>query len=127
MLSTEYYNSFMYSPQVLDHFQHPRNVGAVERPDASARLENPACGDVLELTLKIAGGRILAARFRAKGCVPAIACGSQLTEMLRERTVAEARALRREDLIQALGGLPQASTHAGQLAIDALGSALKNL
>ncbi len=117
----------MYSPEVLDHFEHPRNVGAVEQPDASVRLENPACGDVLELTLKIAGGLILAARFRAKGCVPAIACGSQLTEMLRDCTVAEARALRREDLVEALGGLPQASTHAGQLAIDALGAALKNV
>ncbi len=117
----------MYSPQILDHFEHPRNVGAVEQPDASAHVENPACGDVLELTLNIDGGRIVEARFRAKGCVPAIACGSQLTEMLRDRTVAEARALRREDLVEALGGLPQASTHAGQLAIDALGAALKNV
>ncbi len=117
----------MYSPQILDHFEHPRNVGAVKQPDASAHVENPACGDVLELTLNIDGGRIVEARFRAKGCVPAIACGSQLTEMLRDRTVAEARALRREDLVEALGGLPQASTHAGQLAIDALGAALKNV
>ncbi len=114
----------MYSPQVLDHFEHPRNVGTLEQPDAAARLENPACGDVLELTLKIEDGRIVAARFRAKGCVPAIACGSQMTEMLRNRTVAEARALRREQLVEALGGLPQASTHAGHLAIDTLATAL---
>ncbi len=114
----------MYSPQVLDHFEHPRNVGTLEQPDAAARLENPACGDVLELTLKIEDGRIVAARFRAKGCVPAIACGSQMTEMLRNRTVAEARALRREQLVEALGGLPQASVHAGHLAIDTLATAL---
>src|SRR5512138_1487854 len=105
----------MYSAQVLDHFEHPRNVGALEQPDASAQLENPVCGDVLQLTLKLADGRIAEARFRAKGCVPAIACGSALSELLHGRTPAEARALRAENLVAALDGLPQASAHAAQL------------
>ncbi len=117
----------MYSPQILDHFEHPRNVGELDHPDAAAQLENPACGDILKLSLKIAGGRIVAARFRAKGCVPAIACASRLTEMIQERTLAEARRLRHEDLIASLGGLPAASSHAAHLAVETLGTALANL
>ena len=117
----------MYSAQVLDHFEHPRNAGEVEHPDARAQLENPACGDVLQLSLKIAGGRIVQARFRAKGCVPAMACGSALTELLEGRTLAEARSLRRDDLIASLGGLPEASSHAGHLALDTLRAALSKL
>ena len=65
----------MYSPQLLDHFQNPRNPGVVAAPDAFARVENPACGDILELSMKISDGRIREIRFRAKGCVPAMACG----------------------------------------------------
>ena len=117
----------MYSPQVLDHFQHPRNPGEVAYPDASAQIENPACGDVLRLTMRVTGGRIEEIRFLAQGCVPAMACASLLTELVQGRTVAEARQLRREDLVRALGGLPQASTHASHLAIDTLAAAIQQL
>jgi nitrogen fixation NifU-like protein len=116
----------MYSPQVLDHFQHPRNPGEVVNPDASAQIENPACGDVLKLTLRVTGGRISEIRFMAQGCVPAMACASMLTELVQGRTVAEARQLRREELLRALGGLPRASVHASHLAMDALAAAIKN-
>ena len=117
----------MYSPQVLDHFEHPRNPGVVSDPQASVQLENPACGDILQLTLRIADGRIAEIRFRAKGCVPAMACASQLTELVAGKTVEEARRLRREDLIAAIGSLPEASAHAGHLAMDALRAALNQL
>lgn len=115
----------MYSPQVLDHFQHPRNAGEVANPDASVQLENPACGDVLKLTLKVTGGRIAEIRFLAQGCVPAVACASALTELVQGRTIAEARQLRREELVRAIGGLPKASLHASHLAMDALTAAIK--
>jgi nitrogen fixation NifU-like protein len=59
----------MYSAEVLDHFEHPRNAGTIADADASVRIENPACGDILELTIKIADGGIEEIRFRAKGCV----------------------------------------------------------
>ena len=117
----------MYSRELLDHFQNPRNVGEVEAPDASAQLENPACGDVLKLTMKLEGGRIGDIRFRAKGCVPAMACGSAITEMVRGRTVEEARRVSREELVRAVGGLPEASGHAAQLAMDTLRALLRGL
>jgi nitrogen fixation protein NifU and related proteins len=117
----------MYSSQVLDHFEHPRNAGTVADADASARIENPACGDVLELTARIADGRIAEIRFRAKGCVAAIACASAVTEFVSGKTVAEARKLSREDLVRTVGGLPVASSHASHLAIDALAAVLKGI
>ena len=117
----------MYSPQVLDHFQHPRNVGEIAAPDVTVTVENPACGDIMQLSLKLTDGRVAEVRYRTKGCVTAIACGSRLTEMLAGRSVAEMRALQREDLVESLGGLTNESMHASHLAMDALGAALSRL
>lgn len=117
----------MYSPQVLDHFEHPRNAGTLAAPDASVQVENPACGDVLQLTVKVADERIEKIRFRAKGCVASMACASALTELVRGATVDEACALKREELVSAVGGLPAASMHASHLAMDALRVALEQL
>jgi nitrogen fixation NifU-like protein len=116
----------MYSTQVLDHFR----IRATPAPSPTRRLrpvENPACGDVLKLTLRVAAGRIEEIRFLAQGCVPALACASLLTELVQGKTIAEARQLRREELIRAIGGLPQASTHASHLAMDTLAALLKQL
>ena len=107
----------MYSAQVLEHFQHPRNGGEVTNPDVSVQIENPACGDVLKLTLRITDDRIDEIRFLAQGCVPAMACASILTELLQGKSITEARQLRREELVRAIGGLPKASLHASHLAI----------
>jgi nitrogen fixation protein NifU and related proteins len=117
----------MYSAQLLDHFQNPRNAGEIVGADAMAEIENPACGDLLRLTLKASAGRITQARFKAKGCVAAIACGSALTELVAGKTLNEAQNLRREDVITAVGGLPPASTHAAQLALEVLSTALSRI
>jgi len=117
----------VYSPELLDHFQNPRNAGGVPVPDAVARLENPACGDVLELTLKLEGTHIAEIRFRAKGCVPAMACGSAITELAKGKTLEHARQVSREELVRKVGGLPQASAHASHLAMDTLAALLHGL
>jgi len=122
-----HYNRNVYSAELLDHFQNPRNAGQIEAPDRAARLENPVCGDILELTLKLEGRRIANIRFRAKGCVPAMACGSAITELAKGKTVDDARQLTREELVQKVGGLPPASAHASHLAIDTLAALLRKL
>jgi len=114
----------MYSREVLDHFQNPRNAGEVAAPDASVQIENPACGDILKLTARIKDGKITEIRFLAKGCVPVMACASLLTQLVQGKTVQEAGQLERDDLVQQIGTLPAASGHAGQLAIDALAALL---
>ena len=115
----------MYSAQVLDHFQNPRNAGQIQNPDVRVEIENPACGDVLELTATITSGKIAEIRFRAKGCVSAMACASALTEMVTGMLLEDARRFRREELLERVGGLPEASQHAAYLAIDALGALVK--
>jgi nitrogen fixation protein NifU and related proteins len=117
----------MYSAQVLDHFEHPRNAGALDNPDASVQIENPACGDILKLTVKLAGSNVAAIRFQAKGCVASMACASALTELVLGKTLAQTRALPRKELLAAVGGLPPASMHATHLAFDALHAALDQL
>ena len=92
----------MYSAQLLDHFQNPRNAGEIADADAVSEIENPACGDILRLSLKVSADRIT-------------------------QTLEKARALLREDVSAAVGGLPQASTHAAQLALDALSAALSQI
>jgi nitrogen fixation NifU-like protein len=117
----------MYSPEVLEHFQNPRNIGEVIDADASAEIENPACGDVLRITLRVAQGRVVEARFKAKGCVASIACGSALMELISARSLGECANLRPEDVMAALGGLPPGSNHAAHLAVGALALALSRL
>jgi nitrogen fixation protein NifU and related proteins len=117
----------MYSAQLLDHFQNPRNAGDIPAADAQAEIENPACGDVLRLTARVSDGRLAEVRFKAKGCVAAMACASALTEVATGKTFDEARRTTREDVIAAVGSIPQASTHAAQLAIDALAEILSQI
>lgn len=114
----------MYSSELLDYFQNPRNVGEIADANASAQLENPACGDVLKLTLKVSGEEIVDIRFKARGCVPAMACGSALTSLVKGKTLTQARGLQIDDLVRTVGGIPEASTHAIQLALETLATAL---
>jgi nitrogen fixation protein NifU and related proteins len=115
----------MYSPQLLDHFQHPRNSGLMDAPDVSAQAENPACGDVIKLMLRVSAEEITAVKYQVRGCVAAIACGSALTEFLLGKSFEQAAALRREQVLEAVGGLPSESMHASHLAMDCLKLALK--
>jgi len=109
----------MYGEAILDHFQNPRNVGTLDTATAMISVENPVCGDILELSARLEAGRIAEARFRTRGCVTALACSSLLTELLRGKSPAEVRAITPEQLSEALGGLPPATFHAAQLARDA--------
>jgi nitrogen fixation NifU-like protein len=111
---------------VLDHYQHPRNAGALEGANAVGRAENAACGDEMQLYLEIQGGRVLRASFRTFGCAASIAAGSMLTELVAGTALAEAGALGSEAVAQALGGLPSLKMHAAVLAADALRAALED-
>jgi nitrogen fixation protein NifU and related proteins len=115
-----HYNPCVYSAKLLDHFEHPRHAGVIDNHDAIAQLENPVCGDILELTAKIANGRLTEICFRAKGCVPTMACASAITELAKGKNIDEARMITREQVAQAVDGLPEASSHAAVLALDVL-------
>ena len=117
----------MFSHAVLDHFQNPRNAGELPGADARVEVSNPVCGDVLQLAVRIAGERIVEARFLCRGCTTSIACASLLTEQLRGSTLAEARSVTAQSLSQSLGGLPAATFHSAELAADAVATVLRNI
>ena len=108
----------MYSKRVLDHFYNPRNVGEIEKPTAVVEVSNLACGDVMRLCVVVRDGRIAEARFKVQGCVPAVACGSWLTEWIAEKTAAQLRQLTMEQIETNLDGLPPASRHAALLTTE---------
>jgi nitrogen fixation NifU-like protein len=116
----------LYNPTVLDHFLNPRNVGDVPHPDALGEAGEPACGDTLRLTLRIRRGKIIDARFRAFGCAAAIASSSMATQILKGKTLAQARHFTNRQIVSALGGLPPAKIQCSVLAAQALQAALQD-
>jgi nitrogen fixation NifU-like protein len=114
----------VYSDTFKEHLSNPRNVG--ELPNATVVVEesNPVCGDRLRLSLLLQDSRIETVRYLAYGCPPTLVSGSVLTELISGKTVEEANALTREELIAAIGGLPNRKHHAAALAIEALTRAL---
>jgi nitrogen fixation NifU-like protein len=117
----------MYTPRLLDHFEHPRFAGELTTADARVRIENPACGDILELAARVEDETIREVGFRAKGCVPAMACGSALATLLHGQSVERLVKLRREDLLREVEAVPPASGHAIHLALDAAAELWKSL
>jgi nitrogen fixation NifU-like protein len=113
-----------YNPTVMDHFLNPRNTGELKPADASSFVENAACGDMVKLTLRIEGGWVQEARTKTFGCAAAIAAASALTELLRGRTLAEARALKDADVVRALGGLPEHKLKCSLVAEQAVRAAV---
>lgn len=114
-----------YSATFKDHLAHPRNVGELPEATVVAEQNNPVCGDRLRLSLIVRDDRIEAVRYLAYGCPPTLACGSVLTELIAGRTTEEAKRLTRNDLLDALGGLPARKHHAAALAMETLKTALE--
>ncbi|MBM2827835.1 MAG: FeS cluster assembly scaffold protein NifU [Actinobacteria bacterium] len=113
-----------YSEKVMDHFMNPRNVGEIESADGVGEVGNPACGDMMRLYLKIDEGMVVDAKFRTFGCGAAIASSSMLTEMIKGKTVDEARAITNQHVADALDGLPAVKIHCSVMAEQAVKSAL---
>src|ERR671937_501491 len=109
-----------YSEKLLDYFQNPRCVGEIANADSVAEVSNPVCGDVMKLWVKVAGGKIQDAKFKAQGCSAAIATSSFATEMLIGMDIEDARQITREQIVEALGGLPPSKIHCSVLASDAI-------
>ena len=116
-----------YSRAVLDHFLHPRNVGEIADADGTARVGDPACGDVLVVWLRVdAQQRLTDVKFRCRGCPTAIACASVMTELAIGRDLDEASAITDETIEDTLGGLPPMKRHCSNLAAYALYEAIYN-
>jgi nitrogen fixation NifU-like protein len=118
-----------YSEKVLDHYEHPRNVGSFDKDDTSVgtgMVGAPACGDVMRLQIKVNdSGVIEDARFKTYGCGSAIASSSLLTEWVKGKTLEEAQQIKNSEIAEELA-LPPVKVHCSVLAEDAIKAAIKN-
>ncbi len=115
----------VYTEKVMDHFENPRNVGEIENADGVGTVGNAVCGDIMKIYIKVEDDKIVDARFKTFGCGAAIATSSMTTEMVVGKTIDEALAITREQVADALGGLPPVKMHCSNLAADALHAAIK--
>ena len=116
----------MYSEKVLDHFKNPRNVGELKDADAEGTVGNPVCGDMMTMYIKVKDDRIEDVKFKTFGCGAAIATSSMTTELAKGKTLDEALEISRQDVADALDGLPPVKMHCSNLAADALHEAVKS-
>jgi nitrogen fixation NifU-like protein len=115
----------MYSQRLLDHFQNPRNVGELGPPAVTVEVSNPACGDILRLSVRFEDDRAAEARYKTRGCTASIAAGSALTEWIRGKTRAQLAELTPAIVEGAVGGLEPESKHAAILCVDGVRAVLK--
>ena len=114
----------IYSDKVMDHFNHPRNVGIIEDADGVGTVGNPVCGDIMKMYLKIDHGVITDVRFKTFGCGSAIATSSMATEIIKGKTIEEALTMTNAAVAEALDGLPPHKMHCSVLAEEAVKAAL---
>jgi len=116
----------MYSEKVLDHFRNPRNVGEIPDADGVGSVGNPVCGDVMTIYIKVKDNRISDIKFKTFGCGAAVATTSMVTELAKNKTLEEAAKITRNDVANALDGLPKVKMHCSNLASDGLRAAIKD-
>lgn len=117
-------DNMLYSEKVMDHFEHPRNVGEIENADGVGEVGNPVCGDIMKMYLKIDNDVITDCKFKTFGCGSAIATSSMATELIKGKTVQEALELSNKAVVEALDGLPARKIHCSVLAEEAIKAAL---
>ena len=108
------------SPQLIEHFRNPRNVGELAAPAVTVEVSNPICGDILRLSVLVQGGRVTRTGFKVRGCTASIAAGSALTELLNGLDLEGLTKLTAADVDHAVGGLSSESKHAAALCVDAV-------
>ncbi len=114
----------MYSEKVMEHFRNPRNVGEIENPDGMGEVGNPTCGDLMRITIKVKDDKIEDIKFKTLGCGAAIATSSMITELAIGKPIGEAENISRQDIADALDGLPPQKMHCSVLAEEAVQSAI---
>ncbi len=115
----------MYTKKVIEHFQNPHNQGEIKDADVVGEKGNPACGDVMRIYLKVEDNIIKDIKFQTFGCAAAIAVTSSLTDLVKGKTLEEASALTKNDIVEDLGGLPAPKIHCSMLGVDALHEAIE--
>jgi nitrogen fixation NifU-like protein len=115
----------IYSEKTIDHFLNPRNLGGIPGHDGLGRMTGP-CGDTMEIYLRVKDNKVTNVSFWTDGCGPSIASGSMVTELAKGKSVPEAQKITQQDILDALGGLPEENLHCALLAANTLKEAIKD-
>ena len=116
----------LYSDKVMDHFQHPRNVGKLDDADGIGEVGNAKCGDIMRMYIKVKDNVITDCKFNTFGCGSAIATSSMATELIKGKPISEALELSNKAVVEALDGLPAHKIHCSVLAEEAVRAAVKD-
>lgn len=116
----------MYSEKVMDHFQHPRNVGEIENASGVGTVGNAKCGDIMKIFIKVEDGVLTDVKFKTFGCAAAIATSSMATELIIGKSVEDALALTNKAVAEALDGLPPVKMHCSVLAEEGIKAAIED-
>ena len=116
----------LYSEKVMDHFQHPRNLGKMEDADGIGEVGNAKCGDIMKMYIKVEDNVITDIKFNTFGCGSAIATSSMATELIKGKSIDEALELSNKAVVEALDGLPAPKIHCSVLAEEAVKAAVKD-
>jgi len=116
----------MYNKTVLDHYKNPRNVGEIEDADGTGIYMSDFCGDITKFWIKVVDGRIAEVKYKTQGCAASIASGSALTELAKGKSLEDALKITKDDIANALDGLPEQKIHCSVLADDALKDAIRD-
>lgn len=115
-----------YNEIVLDHFKNPRNVGEIKDASGIGSVGNAACGDIMELHIKVEDNIIVDSKFKTFGCAAAIATSSVLTELVKGKSIEDALKIKKDDIIKELKQLPPVKIHCSILGVQALKKAIDN-
>ena len=115
-----------YNDLVIDHFTNPRNVGELENPDGKVVVGDPSCGDQMMVSVRIIDNRITDIKFKSYGCPGAIATSSMMTELAKGKTIEEALNLTDDDVVIALGGIPDKKRHCSLMGVTGLQEVLED-
>jgi nitrogen fixation NifU-like protein len=115
-----------YNDTVIDHFMCPRNVGIIKDANGEGTTGDPECGDSLNIYIKVKNDLIEDISFLVYGCPASIATSSMTTELVKGKTIGQALDLTEEDIVKALGGLPENKKHCSNLGVKALRNAIDN-
>ena len=116
----------MYSEKVMEHFEHPRNVGEISNPSGTGTVGNAKCGDIMKMDIQVDNGIIVDVKFKTFGCCAAIATSSMATEMVKGKTIEDALKLTNRAVAEALDGLPPVKMHCSMLAEEAIHAAVED-
>ena len=117
-------NQLSYSKELMKHFKNPKNVKDIKNPDGVGEVGNMKCGDIMRMKIKVKNDKINDIGFQTFGCPAAVASSDVVCELAKGKTLKQVKRLKKEDIVNELGGMPPIKIHCSILGLEALNKAV---